>query len=76
MSILEQRREDIRQFNAALQAGEIRGALVVEYTDAQGRLHRRFWNGARFADKANMMQVKLQSPFRAHWTYSAAFQPC
>lgn len=75
MNISQQYEDDARQFDAALRAGKSRGALVVEYTDANGKMHRRFWVGGMFARQASMMYEKIHSPYRMFWTYSASYHP-
>lgn len=60
-SPLDAFRENARQFNLARIAAKEAKASILEYTDIEGRTHKRYWNGAAFTDRASSLYEREHS---------------
>lgn len=76
ISPLEGYRENIRQFNAALQAAKDSKAAILEFQDITGKTHRRWYNGATYTDrKPSEANIGGTGKYKRTGIYKAKFTP-
>ena len=67
-------RENARQFNEALQEGRRRKAAVIEFEGVDGKVYKRYWNGAAYVDRAVDLQSWGFTNTGVSGTYSTKFK--
>ena len=74
LSPLQAFKENARQFNIALQEARKRNAEIVEFKRLDGKVERRYWNGARFEDKPSLMYQNSNDKYKTSGIYKAEFK--
>lgn len=76
ISPLEGLRENDRQFQQALQTAKEKKVAVLEYEGINGKVYKRWYNGATYSDRKPRNEVDIggHGKYKRKGTYKAKFK--